>query len=98
MFIFSKTRQQRQNHKEETRHFEIDFFRIKSKVSVTGSQNGPFQIIEDLGMRHHIHNIGLPLIVQNLALNLNPLKMTSRFLEAFSAVDHSLERLDMIYY
>jgi len=65
---------------------------------VTGSQNGPFQIIEGLGMRHHIHNIGLPLIVQNLALNLNPLKMTSRFLEAFSAVDHSLERLDMIYY
>jgi len=55
--------------------------------------------LEGLGMRHHIRNIGLPLIVQNLALSLNPLKMTSRFLEAFSAVDHSSpERLDMIYY
>src|SRR6218665_597112 len=34
--------------------------------------------LEGLGIRHHIHNIGLPLIVQNLALNLNSLKMTSQ--------------------
>jgi len=54
--------------------------------------------LEGLGMRHHIHNIGLPLIVQNIALNPNPLKMTSRFLEAFSTVNHSPEWLDMIYY
>ena len=54
--------------------------------------------LEGLGIRHHINNIGLPLIVQNLALNLNPLKMTSRFLKAFSTVDHSPQRLDMIYY